>query len=68
MNTVSVDELEKRWDVLARCNSCSHLFKLPIVSWSLELVGNNGRIVIANVPQQCPQCGNLKVVQEPKDA
>lgn len=56
-----------RWTIVLCCNDCSTVYEVnrDSVSVSLEQTQPHTRVVVVPVPEGCPKCRNLKVVEEP---
>jgi hypothetical protein len=63
-----VSEPDKNWSFFISCKDCKATFELGegLVSWSLEVLETGSRITVLTIPQQCPDCRNLRLVSQPE--
>lgn len=62
MKTAGADAWKERFAVKLECRGCGARFEQGNVSPSLDLTAPRTRIVVVAVPEVCPQCRNLEVV------
>lgn len=58
--------LPLNWDFKIVCRDCGERLHVESVNPSTERLANGARIVILTIPNECPECHNLRVV--PKES
>lgn len=55
--------IKERWAFHIVCRDCNTIFEVENPDCSLERTPGFGRLVLLHVPEVCPECKNLKVVE-----
>jgi hypothetical protein len=57
--------MTKNWSVSITCVDCGSSFDVPNPSYSNERLEKEGlRLILLTVPNECPRCHNLRVVEQ----
>lgn len=55
------------WEFSIKCVDCGSVFIVETVNSSVNRFDNGGRMALLTIPNECPDCHNLRVVKRAED-